>query len=98
LFATLLGKLAELSARGGQMTDVRQMKARVEAAIKRIDPKVIPATFYDDASDRLFVTIVKGPRKISVALRGRDFTNGDADRINRAIEDGLRRLQHTPIG
>ena len=80
------------------MTDVRQMKARVEAAIKRLDPKAITGMFYDDASDRLFVTIFKGPRKISVALRGRDFGNGDSEKLNNAIEDGLRRLQHTPIG
>lgn len=79
------------------MTDV-QMKARVEAAIKRADPKVITGTFYDDASDRLFVTIVRGSRKISVSLRGRDFGNGDSEKIDRAIEDGLRRLEHTPIG
>lgn len=80
------------------MTDVRQMKARVEAQIKRADPKAMTGTFYDDASDRLFVTIVKGSRKISVALRGRDFGNGDARNIDHAIEDGLRRLEHTPIG
>ena len=79
------------------MTDV-QMKARVEAAIKRADPKVITGTFYDDASDRLFVTIVRGSRKISVSLRGRDFGNGGSEKIDRAIEDGLRRLQATPIG
>ena len=42
------------------MTDVRQMKAKVEAAIKRADPKTMTETFYDGASDRLFVTIVKG--------------------------------------
>lgn len=80
------------------MTSVRQMKARVEAAIKRADPKAMTGTFYDDASDRLFVTIVKGSKKISVALRGRDFGNGDAKRIDSAIEDGLRRLELTPIG
>lgn len=80
------------------MTDVRQMKARVQAAVKRVDPKVMTGTFYDDASDRLFVTIVRGSRKISVTLRGRDFAIGGADRIDRAIEDGLRRLQSTPIG
>jgi hypothetical protein len=74
------------------------MKARVEAAIKRADPKVITGTFYDDASDRLFVTIVRGSRKISVSLRGRDFGNGDSEKIDRAIKDGLRRLQATPIG
>jgi hypothetical protein len=85
--------------KGDWMTEVQQMKSRVEAAIRRLDPKAIPsATFYDTASDRLFVTIVKGPRKVSFDLRGRDFTNGDADKINRIIEQGVKRLQHTPIG
>lgn len=80
------------------MTAVVQMKARVESTIKRADPKAMTGTFYDDASDRLFVTIVKGPRKVSVTLRGRDFGNGDSKRIDQAIEEGLRRLEHTPIG
>jgi hypothetical protein len=80
------------------MTDVRKMKSKVEAEIRRIDSKAITGTFYDTASDRLFVTIVKGPRKVSVALRGRDFNNGDSEKVNRAIEDGIRRLEHTPIG
>ena len=80
------------------MTVVRQMKARVEAAIRKVDPKAITGTFYDDASERLFVTIVKGSRKISVTFRGKDFGNGDADKIDHAIKDGLRRLQDTPIG
>lgn len=79
------------------MADVRKMKAKVEAAIKRADSKAMTGTFYDDASDRLFVTIVKGSRKISVTLRGRDFSNG-AEKITGAIEDGLRRLESTPIG
>ncbi len=80
------------------MTDVRQMKARVEAAVKRVDPKLMTGTFYDDASDRLFVTIVKGSRKVSVTLRGRDFANGGVKKIDNAIEQGLRRLETTPIG
>ena len=80
------------------MTDVRKMKARVAAAIKRVDPKAMTGTFYDDASDRLFVTIVKGSRKIGVMLRGRDFSNGSAEKIDSAIIDGLRRLETTPIG
>lgn len=79
------------------MTDV-QMKAKVEAAIKRADPKAMTGTFYDGASDRLFVTIVKGSRKISVTLRARDFANGGAEKIDLAIADGLRRLGTTPIG
>jgi hypothetical protein len=80
------------------MADVRQMKARVEAAAKQADPSAFIGTFYDAASDRLFVTLVKGSRKISVALRGRDFSNGDSDKVDRAIKDGFKRLGHTPIG
>lgn len=80
------------------MTEVGQMKARVEAAIKGADPKVMTSTFYDGASDRLFVTIVKGSKKISVALRGKDLGNGSSEKLDRAIKDGLRRLQQTPIG
>lgn len=80
------------------MTDVRRMKATVEAAVKQADPAAITGTFYDAASDRLFVTIVKGSRKISVALRGRDFGNGDSDRVNREITEGIKRLGRTPIG
>lgn len=80
------------------MTEVGQMKAKVEAAIKGADPKVMTSTFYDGASDRLFVTIVKGSKKISVALRGKDLGNGSSEKLDRAIKDGLRRLQQTPIG
>ena len=80
------------------MADVRQMKATVDAAVKLADPGAITGTFYDAASDRLFVTIVKGSRKISVALRGRDFGNGDSDRISREIKEGIKRLGRTPIG
>lgn len=79
------------------MTDV-QMKARIEAAVRQADPKVTTGTFYDGASDRLFVTIVRGSRKVSVTLRARDFGNGDSENIDRAIKDGLRRLESTPIG
>jgi len=31
-------------------------------------------------------------------LRGRDFANGSAEKIDRAIIDGLKRLETTPIG
>lgn len=81
------------------MTDVRRMKATVEATIKRLDPKAIPqGSFYDDASGRLFVTIFKGSRKVSVALREQDFINGDRAKMNGAIEGALKRLENTPIG
>ena len=81
------------------MTDVRRMKATVEAVLKRLDPKAIPeGSFYDEASGRLFVTIFKGSRKVSVALREQDFTNGDRAKMNGAIEGALKRLENTPIG
>lgn len=80
------------------MADVRQMKAKVEALAKQADPTAMIGTFYDAASDRLFVSIVKGSRKISVALRSRDFGNGDSDKVGVAIKDGLNRLGRTPIG
>jgi hypothetical protein len=80
------------------MIAVREMKAKVEAAIKSVDPDAMTGTFYDDASDRLFVTIFKGSRKISVTLRARDFGNGDSKKVDDAIVDGLRRLGQTPIG
>lgn len=75
-----------------------QMKAKVEAAIRKADPELVTGTFYDEASDRLFVTIIKGSRKVSVTLRGRDFLNGASETISRAVEDGLRRLKNAPIG
>lgn len=80
------------------MADVRQMKAKVEAVAKQADPAAFIGTFYDGASDRLLVTIVKGSRKTSVALRSRDFENGDSKRVDVAIKEGIKRLVRTPIG
>jgi hypothetical protein len=79
--------------------DVRKMKAKVDTEIKRIDSKALSGMFYDSASDRLFVTIVKGPRKTSIALRGRDFAGDDSTKVvGRAIKAGVARLERTPIG
>jgi hypothetical protein len=78
------------------MTNIRKMIPKVEARIKQADPEVITErTFYDEVSDRLFVTIVKGPRKTEIMLLGRDF--GDAQ-VDRAVAQGVARLEHTPIG
>jgi len=79
--------------------DVRKMKAKVETEIKKLDSKALAGTFYDSASDRLFVTIVKGPRKVSIALRGRDLASDDSTKVvGRAIKAGMKRLEQTPIG
>lgn len=81
------------------MTEARKLTLKVEAAIKRADPKVITErTFYDEISDRLFVTIVKGPRKTDIIFIGSEFGNGDGERIDRMVERSLERLKHTPIG
>jgi hypothetical protein len=81
------------------MTEARKLTLKVEAAIKRADPNVITdRTFYDEISDRLFVTIVKGSRKTDIVFISHLFKNGDSERIDRLVEESLERLKHTPIG
>ena len=81
------------------MTDIRKMIPKVEAKIKQIDPDVIVGSaFYDDASNRLFITMFKGPRKIEITLTSRDLANGDLGKANQILENGVKRLEHTPIG
>ena len=80
------------------MTEVRKMKARVEAAIKAADPQaILQTTFFDDVSDRMFITIVKGSRKTQIALQARDFADG-ANEFNRVIGKGIAQLAQMPIG
>lgn len=81
------------------MRNVRKIKPRVDGIIKRIDPHVIvQGTFYDEASDRFFVTIVDGPRKIEVTLLGREFDNGRIEAVSRTLEAAIQKLKHVPIG
>jgi hypothetical protein len=81
------------------MTEAQKLTLKVEAAIKRADPTVITErTFYDDVSDRLFVTIFKGPRKIDLVFIVSEHNNGDGEQISRVVEQSLERLKHTPIG
>ncbi len=81
------------------MTEAQKLTLKVEAAIKRADPNAITErTFYDEVSDRLFVTIFKGPKKTEIVFIVCEYNNGDAERINRVVERSLERLKHTPIG
>jgi hypothetical protein len=81
------------------MTEAKKLTLKVEAAIKRADPNVITErTFYDDVSDRLFVTIFKGPRKTDLIFIVPEYNNGGAEKINRVVEQSLERLKRTPIG
>jgi hypothetical protein len=81
------------------MVNTRRIVVTVDAAIKQADSKAIAERiFYDDVSDRVFVTIFKGPRKTEVVLPARWFEGQGADHINESIRDGVKRLAHTPIG
>lgn len=81
------------------MTEAQKLTLKVEAAIKRAAPNVITErTFYDEVSDRLFVNIFKGSRKTEIVFIVREYNNGDAERINRVVEQSLERLKHMPIG
>jgi hypothetical protein len=79
------------------MANARRLKARVESAIKRAGKDVIAGrVFYDDVSDRLYVSLFKGPRKTEFVLRTLDGTG--QEEIDSAVKQALERLEHTPIG
>ncbi len=82
------------------MIDLRKLIPKVEGAIKRIDPTVIVSgTFYDQVSDRLFLTLVKGPRKVEVTLAKSNVGSDDGmDRLNRFLEGHVSKLQNAPVG
>lgn len=80
------------------MGNLRKAIPKVEAAIKRLDPKVIvQRTFYDEVSNRLYVGVVKGLRETEIVLLGHDFDDDLLKRVNQSLEDGLKKLEHAPI-
>ena len=80
------------------MGRLRKAIPTVEAAIKRLDPEVIvQRTFYDEVSDRLYIGVVKGLREMEIVLLGHDFEDELLKRVNQALEDGLKKLEHAPI-
>jgi hypothetical protein len=81
------------------MIDVRKLIPRIEALIRRADPKVITdRTFYDVASNRLYVMIVKGSRKTEITLHGNHLTSDHQEETQRLIKEGLGRLARVPVG
>lgn len=81
------------------MSNVRKLIPKVEATIKRIDPEIIvQRTFYDEVSDRLYVGIVKGLQEIDIVLLGHDFEDDLLKNVNQSLEQGIKKLEHTPIG
>jgi hypothetical protein len=79
--------------------DVRKVKPLLEYTIKQIDPDVIVGgTFYDEASDRFFLTIFDGRRKVEVMVPSRDCENGRMDKVKDTLNRALEKLKRTPIG
>jgi hypothetical protein len=81
------------------MADIRRNIAKVEAAVKRIDSDVIvQSTFYDDVSNRLFLTLVDGPRKTQLTFTSYDFDDASFERVSRALRASVDKLKVVPIG
>ena len=81
------------------MIDVRKLIPRFEALIKRADPTFITdRTFYDRASNRLYIGIVKGSRKTQITLLGDRLTRDHEEETERLIREGMTRLARVPIG
>jgi hypothetical protein len=81
------------------MAVARKLISKLEAAVRRADPNaIVERTFYDEVSNRLYVTVVDGPRKTEMVLLADEFADGDQERIDRVAEEGLMRLKRTPIG
>lgn len=81
------------------MPDVRKLIPRIEALIKRADPKVITQrTFYDAASNRLYVGLVKGLRKTEFTLQGTRLTAEHQQETESLIQEALGRLARIPVG
>jgi hypothetical protein len=81
------------------MADRKKMSSVVSSGVKSLDPEaIVQGTLYDEASNRLVVTLVKGRRRVQVVLPGRWFDNGYSDRLDRALKDGINRLKQAPIG
>ena len=79
------------------MNNIRNMTAKVDSIVKKLDPTVIvQRTFYDDVSGRLFVSLVRGRRGHEVMLSGRSFGTGDLSKVEESLKTGIDRLQHQP--
>lgn len=77
----------------------KKMARRVETKIKQIDPDtIVSGTMYDEASGRLFVTVVKGLRKTTISLLAHDLEADPSTRVDQAIKDSLKQLPLMPIG
>jgi hypothetical protein len=81
------------------MDDIKKKISGVETTVRSASPDaIVQRSFYDEASGRLFVTVVLGSRKIDFMLSDRDFNNGDSAKADRMIRDAVKKLPGMPIG
>ncbi len=81
------------------MRDRRKLSAIVNAIVKKNDSTVMAQrAFYDDASDRLFITLIRGSHRVNLTLAGRDLDGDDTSRADQLIRDNIDQLARVPIG
>jgi hypothetical protein len=81
------------------MDDIKKKISGVETTVRSIAPGVIvQRSFYDEASGKLFFTVVQGSRKIDFMLSDRDFKNGQMEKADIIIRGALKKLPGMPIG
>ncbi len=77
----------------------KKLGRQVESKIRKIDPDtIVSGTMYDEASGRLFVTVIKGLRKTTISLLAHDLEADPSTRADNAIKESLKQLPLMPIG
>lgn len=80
------------------MRNTRKIVAVIDRAVKENDSAVmVQGTFYDDASDRVFTTLVKGSKRINLTLSGEE-TESNSSNVGRTVKEAITKLEHQPIG
>lgn len=80
------------------MRNTRKIVAVVDRAVKENDSTVlIQGTFYDEASDRVFTTLVKGSKRINLTLSGAE-AESNSDNVGVKIKKAITKLDDQPIG
>jgi hypothetical protein len=81
------------------MDDIKNKKSGIDTIVKKMSPgAIVQRSFYDEASGRMFVTVVLGSRKVDFVLSDRDFNNGQSEKADSVIRGALKKLPGMPIG
>jgi hypothetical protein len=79
------------------MNEVRKAVARIDRAVKRIDPSVIvQRTFYDEASGRISVSLVSGLQEYEFGLRLDHLGPDNPDSLDKVLEAAVTKLKQQP--